>query len=179
MYFIVMFLLVMVVNQIDAFAFFSQRCIRTTLLTCSAKDVLAKEPIEINARLQLMLGGDSVSTALFRSDLNKEAVFRRGCAVRFTEKSNKSVEVIMEGKTKQIVRFIPWLRVLASELNSTLRKPNFQGPSIKISIDDAKWLTYTGEIKGFVSTGPPPVLGDTPSAGTMEAKSMTGTDESV
>ena len=71
--------------------------------------------------------------------------------------------------------------VLASDLNSPQRKPNFQGyliylredtknaqysvlptrigPTIKITIDDAKWLPYVGDISGFVSTGASPVLG--------------------
>ena len=158
--------------------------IKQKSMTCriSISDTLSKEPSTPNGRLQLIVSGDSVSTALFRSDINKEAVFRRGCALKFTEKNSKKVELTIEGKSKQIMRFIPWLLVLASELNSPQRKPNFQGPTIKISIDDAKWLSYVGDLKGFVSDKEAPVLGDTVlsnTPGTMEAKSMTGTDESV
>ena len=87
------------------------------------------------------------------------------------------------GKTKQIVRFIPWLNVLASELNSAQRKPNFQGPSIKIDIDDAKWQDFVGDLKGFQSSTGPPKLDDgvsvTDGQATMDSQSMAGTDESV
>ena len=87
------------------------------------------------------------------------------------------------GKTKQIVRFIPWLNVLASEMNSPKRKPNFQGPSIKIDIDEASWQDFKGDIKGFQSSTGPPKLGDGTSVSdgeaTMDSQAMAGTDESV
>ena len=88
------------------------------------------------------------------------------------------------GKTKQIVRFIPWLNVLASEMNSAQRKPNFQGPSIKINIDDAKWQDFIGDLKGFQSSTGPPKLdvenkSVTEGQATIDSQSMAGTDESV
>ena len=75
------------------------------------------------------------------------------------------------------------MNVLASEMNSPKRKPNFQGPSIKINIDDASWQEFVGDLKGFKSSTGPPKLDNgvsiTDGDATMDSQSMAGTDESV
>jgi hypothetical protein len=91
-------------------------------------------PTEEKARLSLTISGKSLPSALFRSELKKEAVFFRGCAVSFALNSKSSppvADIEAEGKTQQLVRFLTWCNYLASDIAT--RKPNFQGPAVIIS----------------------------------------------
>lgn len=71
-----------------------------------------------------------------------------------------------------------WIHGL--EVDISLRKPSFQGPRFMINVVDEVWDSFDGKMKGFQSTDEAPSLpqGATDS-NSMEAKNMTGTDESV
>ena len=150
------------------------------------------DPTAEKARLALTLAGPSISTALFRAELKKELVFFRGCRAYFTPVSSDKSNLICEGKTVQIVKFLDWLNTLALEVNQ--RKQNFQGPNLVAQIISMSWEEYKGDLApGFVSNSTPPSLDpnrgeadpwteaiiDQTDGAQIEAKSMTGTDESV
>jgi len=61
------------------------------------------------------------------------------------------------------------------------RKPNFQGPLITINISSLEWQPFVGDLDGFSTSDSAPQLGSAgdDTDGTMEAKNMAGTDESV
>lgn len=87
------------------------------------------------------------------------------------------VEIVAEGKTSQLVRFVDWLRSLETDL--VKRKPSFQGPQIVIKIEEIGWSAFDGSVKGFQASERAPVLQYPSLDGEIDAKSMMGTDESV
>lgn len=100
------------------------------------KDILSRGPLLAasvsippapeteKARLVVQLSGPSVTSALFRAELKKELCFFRGCRAYFDPHDAQS-NLICEGQTKQIKRFIEWLSALSTDLSE--RKANFQG----------------------------------------------------
>lgn len=142
-----------------------------------------KIPIDTEkSRLRLVVSGkpESLESALFRAELKKELTFFRGCAgLCSLNKATQKLEIIGEGKTKQLTRFLDWLTTLTTEL--VTRKPNFQGPALKIAIESVLWQPFEGSLEGFTTSDEAPLLSaETPiNAAKMEAKNMAGTDESV
>lgn len=138
-------------------------------------------PSNEKSRLLLLLSGQSVHSAIFRAELKKELTFFRGCSGIFNTQvsgDQQIGEIVAEGKTKQLARFVDWCKAMASPLST--RKPNFQGPPIVIAIDEMSWKDFKGDISGFLATDEPPELNVGAKVdGEMEAMSMTGTDESV
>lgn len=107
------------------------------------QSVSAEAPTTLNSRLRVTISGPSISTALFRAELKKELCFFRGCRASFvTPDSSLSgvSELICEGRTLQISRFLVWLEALSVEISS--RKANFQGPSLLAYIDKVAWEEY-------------------------------------
>lgn len=134
------------------------------------------------SRLRLLVDGPHATNALFRAELKKELTFFRGCAASFTEITPTSALIIAEGKTRQLDKFIDWVKLYSTPL--TQRKPNFQGPSMTIYIADTQWESFSGNMRGFSSSSDAPELGALEGAqlegdGRMDARAMTGTDESV
>lgn len=119
----------------------------TLRMSDSATTALGNLPTTEKARLSLICTGKSIDSAIFRAELKKELTFFRGCSgiYALNPKSN-TLEVIGEGKTKQLGRFLDWMVSLTTDIAT--RKPNFQGPSIIIKIDKAKWNDFEGTIKG-------------------------------
>lgn len=140
-----------------------------------------KIPNTEKTRLKVKCTGEYIDSALFRADLKKELTFFRGCSCVYNyNRPVNSLEIIAEGKTKNLERFLnDWLTGLTTDLSQ--RKPNFQGPAFIIKIDSIDWESFQGNIKGFAASEEAPVLHkDMPQDGsTMEAKNMAGTDESV
>lgn len=100
-------------------------------------------PTTVNSRLKLTISGPSVSSALFRAELKKELCFYRGCRGLFTTSDSLSgiSELVCEGKTAQISRFLTWLDELKVDVSA--RKASFQGPSLIAYIDKLGWEEYT------------------------------------
>lgn len=67
-------------------------------LASNVESVFTNPPDEEKSRLRLVLSGDNVCSALFRSDLTRTVVFGRGCAVMFKETKKTEAEVIVEGR---------------------------------------------------------------------------------
>jgi len=135
-------------------------------------------PATEKARLRLIIQGDSVNNPVFRAELKKELTFFRGCKGKHSvQKGNdKKAEIIGEGKTAALVKFLDWM----SEFKEgAKRKPSFQGPIITINISSLEWQPFVGDLDGFSTTSDAPQLQSTDTEGTIEAKNMTGTDESV
>jgi hypothetical protein len=130
-------------------------------------------------KLRVVCSGKSIESASFRAELKKELTFFRGCSGIYNlDSSNQKLEIVGEGKTKQLIRFMDWLTSLTTEL--VTRKVSFQGPPLVIKIEDIKWDVFGGSIHGFTATNEAPKISDTPTdAKTTEAKNMAGTDESV
>jgi hypothetical protein len=149
--------------------------------TLAMSAVLPSAPSTDKARLRLKVSGPSVSSALFRAELKKEICFYRGCRAEFIHNSQEpnEAEIVCEGKTLQISRFLEWMKVLSTDISQ--RKANFQGPSLVAYVIDAQWQDFKGDIPaGFVATDEAPSLSDGSADGsTMEARNMAGTDESV
>lgn len=113
-------------------------------------------PSTEKARLQLSLTGPHASHQLFRAELKKELTFFRGCDALFYEIDATASVIIAEGKTKSLEKFVSWVQVYGTELR--LRKPNFQGPSLMIFIENIVWSPFVGDLEGFtVNQGAPPV----------------------
>ena len=171
------FLLFLETNSFQTFAFLK----RQSYKLCSVKQpyVIPAAPSKVTSKVVILLKGPNVNNALFRASLKKELTFYRGCAAVYKELSAESSEITAEGKTEQLVRFFDWLSTLGTELSK--RKPNFQGPTLVINIEKVQWKDYTGNLKGFSANVDAPQISPevTESDGTLEAKSMTGTDESV
>lgn len=135
------------------------------------------------ARLNIIVNGPHATNALFRAELKKELTFFRGCGASFTETAADSAVIIAEGKKVQLEKFLAWLQFYGTEL--VQRKPSFQSPSLTVHIKEMNWQPFGGDLKGFISANAVPDLsslasGDSPAAeGRMDARSMTGTDESV
>jgi hypothetical protein len=72
-----------------------------------------------------------------------------------------------------------WIGVLCSDL--IYRKVSFQGPQLVIQLISQRWDPYSGTIpRGFLASKEAPLLSEAVAVeNKMEAKSMTGTDESV
>ena len=106
------------------------------------QSVSAEAPTTLNSRLRVTISGPSISTALFRAELKKELCFFRGCRASFATPDTLSgvSELICEGRTLQISRFLVWLEALSVEISS--RKANFQGPSLLAYIDKVAWEEY-------------------------------------
>ena len=106
------------------------------------QSVSAEAPTTLNSRLRVTISGPSISTALFRAELKKELCFFRGCRASFATPDSLSgvSELICEGRTLQISRFLVWLEALSVEISS--RKANFQGPSLLAYIDKVAWEDY-------------------------------------
>ena len=153
------------------------RVIKSTVLCSGA------ETGEGMAKLKLVISGPSIGNALFRAELKKELTFFRGCAAQFLLKDDESSATLLaEGKRAQLERFLnSWVAVLCSDV--TTRKPSFQGPALVIAVQEKEWLAFDGSIgKGFSASKEAPILAGAaiaPAERSMEAKSMTGTDESV
>ena len=132
-----------------------------------------------NNRVVIRLNGPNVNNALFRASLKKELTFFRGCSALYKEIALEKSEIIAEGKTEQLNRFLDWLASLGTDLSS--RKPNFQGPTLVVHIENVEWKEYKGDLKGFNANSEAPQIRPeviNPDC-TLEAKSMLGTDESV
>jgi hypothetical protein len=156
---------------------------------------LPQPPSTDKARLALQISGPSVTSALFRAELKKELCFFRGCRAFFkTDPRNIQsdvAELVCEGKTVQMVRFLEWLNALSTDISE--RKANFQGPSLVSYITKLDWQDFKGDLKpGFSSSEEAPsldtgseedlwteVFADSGDGSQIEAKSMAGTDESV
>ena len=124
------------------------------------------------ARLSVICSGKSSASALFRASLKKELCFYRGCSGVYSYDEKKdTVEIVSEGRTKQLARFIDWLTTLSRPMIE--RKPNFQGPPLVIAVDRLEWLPHRGDLAGF-SGGEAPAI-----ALESDAKNMAGVDESV
>ena len=130
------------------------------------------------ARLVVQLTGPSVSSALFRAELKKELCFFRGCRAYF-DPSDAQSNLICEGQTKQIKRFIEWLNALSTDVSE--RKANFQGPSLVAYITALSWEPAKGDLAaGFsCSTDVPTLEGVIKSSSDSDGKKMMGSDESV
>jgi hypothetical protein len=110
-----------------------------------------------------------------------------------------TAEIEAEGKTKQLAKFVVWLKAFELELEK--RKPTFTGkstagslpstcmidtvgsallgPQLVIKILEMRWKDYQGDLKSFTAMEEAP---DLPLDGSLEeekARNMTGTDESV
>jgi hypothetical protein len=111
------------------------------------QSVSAEAPTTLNSRLRVTISGPSISTALFRAELKKELCFFRGCRASFVTPDSLSgvSELICEGRTQQISRFLVWLEALSVEISS--RKANFQGPSLLAYIDKVAWEEYQVSVK--------------------------------
>ena len=127
------------------------------------------------ARISLILSGSSIKTALFRSDVKKNLVFFRGCGSTYEELENDLIEIIGEGKTSQLQKFVTWCNDLSSEEN--LKKSSFQSPKHDVKLVKATWLPFVGNLKGFTTRNEAPAL-DT-ATNEVDITAMTGTDESV
>eukprot|EP01041_Mallomonas_annulata_P001271 gene1271-2457_t len=140
-------------------------------------ELLSSIPDTVDARLRLVVNGPSSNTALFRADVKKNLVFFRGCGSTYEEKGENSAEIIGEGKTTNLVKFLDWCQELASEASQV--KSSFQSPKHDVKIVESEWLPFVGDIKGFVTKTAAPSLGD-PSGqkDRLEASTMAGTDES-
>jgi hypothetical protein len=143
---------------------------------------LTSAPTSEKARMRVKISGPSISTAIFRAEVKKELCFFRGCRATFIHDSTKEseAEILCEGKTVQISRFLEWLESLSVEIAS--RKANFQGPNLVAYIRGAaEWEDYRGDLPtGFTTTDEAPSLGVGPADITVvEAQAMAGTDESV
>jgi acylphosphatase len=133
------------------------------------------------SRLKVICSGKSIESALFRAEVKKELTFFRGCSGIYNfDKESGNVEIIGEGKTQQLARFMDWLTSLTTEMIN--RKVNFQGPPLIIKIESYKWEPYQGINRGFIALNDIPSLESATvsnNGSTMEAKNMAGTDESV
>ena len=115
-----------------------------------ATTALRNIPTTEKARLSLICTGKSIDSAIFRAELKKELTFFRGCSGIYALNPKTNIlEVIGEGKTKQLGRFLDWMVSLTTDIAT--RKPNFQGPSIIIKIDKVKLTDFEGTIKGAFS----------------------------
>ena len=149
------FLLVILLIQISStLSFMGTRTFHTSSYTSkqSTSDLLASSaeaPSTVNSRLKVSISGPSISSALFRAELKKELCFFRGCRASFISSDSLTgvSELICEGKTVQISRFITWLEALSVEVSN--RKANFQGPSLVAYIDKIAWEEYKVEIMLF------------------------------
>ena len=159
--------------------YFKKLCSPVRFQNLHLNNVLTDIPNTEKSRLSLICVGKSIDSALFRAELKKELTFFRGCSGIYNLNPNtKILEIVGEGKTKQLSRFLEWMNSLTTEL--VTRKPNFQGPSIIIKIEKVKWTEYEGTLKGFLATEEAPQLSEnSQDPSKIEAKSMTGTDESV
>ena len=129
------------------------------------------------ARLVVQLSGPSVTSALFRAELKKELCFFRGCRAYF-DPSGEQSNLICEGQTKQIKRFIEWLSALSTDVSE--RKANFQGPSLVAYILSLSWEPVKGDLAaGFSCSKDVPTLEGTTSSSDSDGKKMMGSDESV
>ena len=129
------------------------------------------------ARLVVQLSGPSVTSALFRAELKKELCFFRGCRAYF-DPSGEQSNLICEGQTKQIKRFIEWLSALSTDVSE--RKANFQGPSLVAYILSLNWEPVRGDLAaGFSCSKDVPTLEGTTSSSDSDGKKMMGSDESV
>lgn len=118
-----------------------------SLFMTEAAHAMENAPTDEKSRLELVCTGKSIDSPLFRAELKKELNFFRGCAGKYDlNPSTNVLEVVGEGKTKQLIRFLEWMKSMTTELNT--RKPSFQGPAIMIKIDKAKWTTFQGDLKG-------------------------------
>ena len=140
----------------------------------------AAPPSTDKARVRLVIEGPSVNNPVFRAELKKELTFFRGCKGKhIVQRGNANkAEIIGEGKTSALVKFLDWM----SEFKEgAKRKPNFQGPLITINISSLEWQPFVGDLDGFSTSDSAPQLGSAgdDTDGTMEAKNMAGTDESV
>ena len=155
----------------------NRRMSASTSLKMGPSDV----PTTEKAGIKLVISGPGISTPIFRSDLKKELVFFRGCAAIFSlEHGGKNAVIECEGKTVQIQRFLNWLNALSEPMEK--RKPNFQGPTIIVKVDSIAWKLHTGKLSGFIAGDAPSLVSESSpdlKDGIIEAKSMTGTDESV
>jgi len=132
----------------------------------------------------LQIKGDTVNNALFRAELKKELTFFRGCSAVHIQNGADTAEVVTEGKTKKLASFLEWLSALS--LSVSQRRPSFQGPSLVVYIQTAEWLDFKGDLRGFQAVADVPILYSRQESqlvddgvSVIEAKSMTGTDESV
>lgn len=166
------------------------RTSQATALSLSTQSPDTATTAAIKSRLKLSVTGPSVGNALFRAELKKELVFFRGCGATFHHEGSANggierVDIVCEGKTAQLKRFMEWLNVLGTELNT--RKPSFQGPAMIVKVTSTEWTDFVGDISGFEATScntectdePPVLFEGAQDVKTLEAKSMTGTDESV
>ena len=130
------------------------------------------------ARLRLLIEGDSVNNPVFRAELKKELTFFRGCKGKHSvQKGNsKNAEIIGEGKTSALLKFLDWMNEFREDAK---RKPNFQGPLIKISIKAIEWGKFVGDLEGFTTNEFVSLDSNSNTEDTVEAKNMAGTDESV
>jgi methyl-accepting chemotaxis protein len=107
--------------------------------------ITRKKPTSYKSRLQLIITGDYVNS-IYNSDI-KEVLFNRSCAFKFTEIDDKTLRLIIEGKTMVIIRFMPWLFELIDNLNDKQTKTYLTESVTKINIEFAKWLSYVGDLK--------------------------------
>jgi len=130
------------------------------------------------ARIRLVIEGDSVNNPVFRAELKKELTFFRGCKGKHSvQKGNtKQAEIIGEGKTSALLKFLDWMNEFREDAK---RKPNFQGPLIKINIKRIEWDNFVGDLDGFTTNEFVSLDNNVNIEGTVEAKNMAGTDESV
>lgn len=153
--------------------------------TMSVSCLYASTAVPIDAeksRLRLVVSGrpEYLESALFRAELKKELTFFRGCAgLCSLNKATQKLEIVGEGKTKQLIRFLEWLTTLTTELVN--RKPTFQGPALKIAIESVLWQPFEGSIEGFATSTEAPLVSAETVVDTakVEAKNIAGTDESV
>lgn len=142
-------------------------------------------PSTEKSRLHLTIQGKSCVSALFRAELKKELNFYRGCNGVYKKSnifSDDTVEIISEGKTSSLMKFLNWIEIMTKDISE--RKANFQGESLSVKLLKAKWENYKGDFKGFQFLSDSPSLDEiyNPNNNDNENRkkeSMAGTDESV
>lgn len=142
-------------------------------------------PSTERSRLHLTLQGKSCVSALFRAELKKELNFFRGCNGIYKRAnlfSDEIVDIISEGKTSNLIKFLDWIEVMTKDVSE--RKANFQSESLTVKVLNLKWENYKGDLKGFSFLTDSPSLNDmnndvNNNDNTKDAHTMAGTDESV
>jgi acylphosphatase len=134
-------------------------------------------PVDEKAKMLLTVSGKSVDSALFRAELKKELTFFRSCHGIYNIFGEDKATIVAEGKTKQLEKFIKWLNLLTKKFEE--RTPTFVGPPIVIQIEEVKWESFSGSLKGFTMSNEPPVIANAAAEGEdmIEARNMMGTDE--
>jgi acylphosphatase len=134
-------------------------------------------PVDEMSKMVLQVSGQSVDSAVFRAELKKELTFFRACHGEYLIHGTDKAEIVAEGKTKQLEKFIVWVSSLTRKFEE--RTPTFVGPPIVIEIEDMKWEAFSGSMKGFRASEEPPDLdsGANGEEGVLEARNFMGTDE--